>query len=144
MERLVNCDINIMIETIERITGGNRQFEIVLATRDDILSQPKWYKLCFNHVVALRYTIENGFLDRGVKLSRAVDNNSTVLIIENSELKQEFSREVAGTFKTDDIDCYFIGDNTDTIIEVLSIGKPTLIQYEPTSEENENSSLITY
>ena len=123
MEKLVNCKIVIDIEHIERITGGDQFFEIFFTTQDK-----GECKIVFDNVWDMRYSIENGSLDRFSKILRAVEQKSGVLLIENSEYIRYFERQVSGTRPTDKLKNYILYDAIDTVIEILSIREPTLFR----------------
>jgi hypothetical protein len=128
MGKLVNCEIILDIELIEKISGGNQRFEISFTTqaKDE-------YVLIFDFVWDMRYSIENGYIDRFYKFIRDVQEVSSVLLVENSDYIKYFENQVSGTRPIDDIKNYIIYDSIDTVIEILTIQAPTLIKLNPRS-----------
>ena len=59
---MINCNIVIDIESIEMVSGANQYFEMVFLT-----SEKTKYKIIFDFVWDLRYSIENGYIDRASK-----------------------------------------------------------------------------
>lgn len=122
MERLINCNIIIDIESIEMVSGAFEYFEIVFLTSDKTK-----YKIVFDSVWDLRYAIENAYIDRFSKFLRDA-KNSSVLMIENSDYVKYFESQVSGTRPTENIKNYILFDKIDTVIEVLTIEEPVLIK----------------
>jgi len=125
MEKLVNCDIIIDIECIEMISGANQKFEILFVTKDK-----KKYKIIFDFVWDMRYSIENGYIDRFSKFIRNANKESNVLMVENSEYVEYFKKQVSGTRPVDDIKNYILFDAIDTVVEILTIREPILIEIQ--------------
>ena len=123
MEKLVNCDIIISIELIEIVSGGNQAFEILFSTRGK-----EKYKIIFNFVWDMRYSIENGYIDRFSNFVREIKNESNVLLVENSEYVKYFEKQVSGTRSVDQIKNYILFDNIDTVIEILTVSEPLLVK----------------
>jgi hypothetical protein len=123
MERLVNCEFILDIEMIEKISGDNQYFEITFTTQTK-----ERYKLVFNQVWDLRYSIENGYIARFAKFIRAVSEVSSVLLVENSEAIKYFEYQVDGTRTVDEIKDYIVHDAFDTVLEILTIRTPILVK----------------
>ena len=123
METLINCDIMIDIELIEMISGRNQSFEVKFLTKDKTK-----YKLAFDWVWDLRYSIENGYIDRFSKFIRGVEQESSVLLVENSKYIKYFESQVSGTRPVNDLKNYIIYDTVDTVIEVLTAKEPKLLR----------------
>lgn len=123
MEKLINCNIIIDIESIEMVSGANQYFEIVFLT-----SEKTKYKIIFDFVWDLRYSIENGYIDRASKFLHEEREKSSVLMIENSEYVKYFESQVSGTRPTESIRSYILFDSVDTVVEVLTIKEPVLIK----------------
>ena len=123
MERLVNCNIIIDIEHIEMISGGDQYFEIMFSTRDK-----EKYKLVFDFVWDMRYAIDNGYIDRFSKFVRAINQNSSVLLIQDSEYIKYFENQVSGTRPVDELKNYILYDTIDTVLEILSVKEPILVK----------------
>lgn len=125
MEKLINCNIVIDIEEIELISGANQEFEIILIANDK-----KKYKIVFNYVLDMRYSIENASIDRFCNfrqnLSKELIDNS-VFIVENSEYIKYFKSQVLGTIPEDNIMHYILFDKVDTVIDVLTEKEPILL-----------------
>jgi len=126
MEKLVNCNIVIDIEEIELISGANQVFEILLIAKDK-----KKYKIVFNYVLDMRYSIENASIDRFCNfrqnLSEDLIDNS-VFMVENSEYIKYFRDQVSGTIPEDNVKHYILFDKVDTIIDVLTEKEPVLLR----------------
>ena len=125
MEKLVNCDIIIDIESIEMIAGANQFFEVIFLTKDKVK-----YKIVFDFVWDMRYSIENGYIDRDSKFIRNTEYKSSVLLVENSDYVKYFENQVSGTRPTDNIKNYILFDVIDTVVEFLTIEKPILVKME--------------
>jgi hypothetical protein len=123
MEKLVNCNIIINIESIEMISGANQYFEMVFLS-----SEETKYKIVFDFVWDLRYSIENGYIDRASKFLHEAGEKSSVLMIENSEYVKYFESQVSGTRPTEGIRDYILFDSVDTVVEVLTIKEPALVK----------------
>ena len=129
MEKLVNCDIIVNIQLVEQISGGNRWFDVTFLTEDKVR-----YKIAFKHVWDMRYSIENGYLDRVSKFIRCVEHDSDIYIVENSDYIKYFEKQVSGTYPVDEIKDYLLVDKVDTVIEVLTPDSPVLVKLEETAE----------
>lgn len=122
MESLRNCHIIIEIESIEKISGGNQRFEVVYSTKEE-----QRHRLVFEHVWDLRYSIENGFIDRGSKFEHAEKVKSNVYLVENSDYVKYFEKQVSGTRPVSQLKDYIIFDAVDTVVEVLTTKEPQLL-----------------
>jgi hypothetical protein len=122
MERLVNSSIIIDIELIEVISGGNQNFEVLFIAKDK-----KKYKVIFNFVCDMRYSIENGYIDRFSKFVRKTEISSSVLLIENSKYIEYFTKQVSGTRPIDTIKNYIMYDEIDTVVEFLTYREPVIV-----------------
>ena len=123
METLVNCDIFIDIELIENISGANQYFEVFFKSKDNLK-----YKVIFDYVWDIRYSIENGYIDRFSKFHREAIKKSSILLIENSEYIKYFEKQASGTLPIEDIKNYILSDSVDSVIEILALKKPTLVK----------------
>ena len=123
MEKLVNCNIVIDIELIELISGGNQDFEVVFSTKDK-----ERYKIVFTFVWDMRYTIENGCIDRFYRFERDCRQNSSIVSVENSSYIKYFEQQVSGTRPIQDVKDYIIFDAIDTVLEVLTPVEPVLVK----------------
>jgi len=123
MEKLINCNIIVHIEYIELISGSNQFFEVLFLSK----SKEK-FKIVFDSVWDLRCSIENGYIDRFSKFIRNTEQESSILLIENSENLKYFENQISGTLPMDNIKNYILFDAVDTIVEVLTIKEPTLIR----------------
>jgi hypothetical protein len=123
MEKLMNCDITIDIECIEMISGANQCFEIVFSTKDE-----SKFKVVFDFVWDMRYSIENGYIDRASKFLHSEKEKSSVLLVEGSEYVKYFENQVSGTRPIDGIKDYILFDAVDTVVEVLTIREPMLVR----------------
>lgn len=128
MERFANCEPVIMIDYIESITGPIPHFEVVFETADK-----KKYKLVFECVWDMRYSIENASLVRFDGFRKYTPDNvrvkdSSIFIVEDSEYIKYFERQVDSTRPVDELTHYIVIDSIDTIIDVLAWRhKPILV-----------------
>ncbi|WP_027621741.1 hypothetical protein [Acetivibrio clariflavus] len=125
MEKLKNYSIVIDIEEIELISGANREFEVLLMTKDK-----KKYKIVFDYVLNMRYSIENASIDRFCNFRKNISENlidNSFFIVENSEYIKYFKNQVSGTIPADNITHYILFDKVDTVIDVLTEKEPILL-----------------
>ena len=124
MECLKNCSIIIDIEIIENISGANRYFEIVFLAKDKTKS-----KIIFDCVWDMRYSIENGCIDRFCQFRKCLTEgliDNSIYIVENSEYIKYFGNQVSGTYPIDEIKDYIMVDAVDAVLEILTIKEPVL------------------
>jgi len=124
METLRNFDITIDINIINTISGGNQEFEIKFTGKDK-----EQYKLTFERVWDMRYSIENAsimrFCEFRMHLPEGIVDNS-IYVVEDSEYIKYFEYQVAHTRPVDDLIHYNVSDEVDTTLDILAIGKPKL------------------
>lgn len=123
MESLVNCDIVIDIESIDKVLGGNQLYEILFTT----INQMK-YKIVFDFVWDFRCSIENAYIERCSKFCHNEKEKSSILLIQNSNYVTYFEEQVSGTRPIDELKDFILFDRVDTIIEVLTLKEPVLIK----------------
>lgn len=123
MERLINCNIVVDIEKIEKISGGNQFFEIYFEDPNKTK-----YKIIFDFVWDIRSSIENAYIERASNFFHAEREKSSILMIENSKYIKFFEEQVSGTRPVREIKDYIISDSVDTVIEVLTIKEPVLVK----------------
>lgn len=123
MESLVNCDIVIDIESIDKIAAGNQLYEIFFTTTN----QTK-YKIVFDFVWDFRCSIENAYIDRSSKFCHNEKKKSSILLIQNSNYVKYFQEQVSGTRPIGEIKNFILFDRVDTIIELLTLNEPVLIK----------------
>ena len=126
METLKNCDIFLDIEIIENITGGNEYFEVFFIATDK-----EKYKLVFDFVWDLRYSIENASIDRFCQIRKClppdlVDNS--IFTIENSKYIKYFEEQTSGTRHIEGLKHYILYDSVDTTLDVLAAIAPVLVK----------------
>ncbi|AEV69356.1 hypothetical protein [Acetivibrio clariflavus] len=125
MEKLKNCRIVIDIEEIESISCTNREFEVLLMSKDK-----KKYKIVFDYVLDMRYSIENASIDRFCNFRKNISENlidNSFFIVENSEYIKYFKNQVSGTIPADNITHYILFDKVDTVIDILTEKEPILL-----------------
>lgn len=126
MERLINCNIIIDIECIEKISGSNQYFEVLFWAKDK-----QKYKLEFNFVWDMRCSIENASIERFCRfreyLPEGIIDNS-IYTVEDSEYIKYFEKQVDGTRPTDKLKHYILNDSIDTILDILTTKEPKLIK----------------
>ena len=123
MEILLNCDIVIDIESIDGIMAGNQSYEIFFSTKNQIR-----YKLIFDYVWDFRCSIENAYIERSSKFCHNEKIKSSILLIQNSNYIKYFEEQVSGTRPIEKLKNYVIFDCVDTIIELLTLKEPVLMQ----------------
>jgi hypothetical protein len=121
MEKLVNCHIELEIEMIDKISGGNQEFEIFFTTTDK-----KKYRIFFERVWDLRYSIENGSIDRFSKLIRNEKRASSIVLVEDSDYIKYFEQQVSGTLPINKLKNYIMFDAIDTSVDILTLREPVL------------------
>ena len=129
MERLVNCNVDVHIEVIESISGGNGAFEVLFSTEYKETPTCKRYKLIFRGVEELRYSTEFLPNARGEDeyLERPEGHtDSCIFIVENSKLITPLVQQLRGP----GLKHYFLHDWTDTIIDILALVEPELVEVE--------------
>jgi len=125
-EQLANYDIDINIDLIEKISGGNEEFEIFFCTKE----QEK-YKLIFDIVWDLRYSIENASIDRFCEFRKNLPSDikeSSVYIVKDSEYIKYFEQQVSGTRPIDELVHFIVHDNVDTTLDILTLRDPVLVK----------------
>lgn len=121
METLVNCGIIVDIEIIDKVVAGNQLYEIFFTAAN----QDK-YKLAFDFVWDYRCSIENGYLERFSKFCHKEKEESSILLVQDSEYVKYFEEQVSGTRPTDKLKNYILFDRVDTVIELLTLEEPVL------------------
>ena len=119
METLVNCKNIVDIWLIDKISGGNRVFEIEFTSDDK-----KKYKFYLDDVWDMRIAVENAFLER--EWRRNVEQTSSILLVQNSEYIKYFEGQICETYPTDELKHYILFDKIDTVIEFLTLKEPVL------------------
>jgi len=125
MQRLKNCDITLDIELITLISGGNQKFEILFLAKDK-----ETYKLIFDFVWDMRYSIENASIDRFCEFRKCLPEgliDNSIFKVENSEYVQYFEQQTSGTRPIDALEHYIISDGIDTTIDILAVEAPSLV-----------------
>jgi len=126
MEKLANCEIIMDIELIENISGANQYFEVIFSTKDE-----KKYKIILDSVSDMRYSIENASIDRfcefDKQFSEGIVHNS-FYVVENSKYIEYFEYQVSGTRPIDNLKHYIILDKVDTILDILTSERLTLVE----------------
>ena len=126
MEKLINCDIVIDIELIEMISGANQYFEVTFLRNDNAK-----YKLIFDYVWDMRYSIENTSINRFCQFRENIPSEITdnsIYMVENSEYIKYFENQVSGTRPMYELRHYILHDNVDTVMDVLTVKTPLLVQ----------------
>lgn len=123
MESLVNCDIFIDIESIDKIAAGNQLYEVFFTTTNHIK-----YKIVFDFVWDFRCSIENAYIERSSKFCHNEKEKSSILLIQNSNYVKYFEEQVSGTRPISELKNYILFDYVDTIVELLTLKEPVLIK----------------
>ncbi len=126
MERLKNWTRLLHIEMIEEVKGGNQSFEVLFTMKDQ-----SRYKLIFNYVWDLRWSVENGYIDRFCEFRKNLPDNlieNSIYIVENSKYIKYFTSQISGTLPIHKLVNYLLCDETDTVMEILSNEEPALVK----------------
>jgi hypothetical protein len=94
---------------------------VVVSTKNKVKQ-----KIIFDNAWDMRYSTENGYIDRGSKFIHDEKQKSSILVIENSEYTRYFANQVSGTRPVDDIKNYILFDAVDTVVEFLTIKEPKI------------------
>jgi hypothetical protein len=122
MEKVISYDkLNLDIEFIEEFKGGNREFEIYFS--DSVRNK---FKLQFNNVLDIRYSVENGFIDRISNMPVDILENNRIFVLTDSSYFNNFTFQISGTIPTENIKHYLLFDRVDTGIELLTTSEPSL------------------
>lgn len=127
MEKLVNHKYNLYIDHIYNISGSDQKFEIFFTSKTDRCR----YKLVFDYVFDMRYSIENGFIERFFQLKKNKSENLTLnsmYIVENSEYVRFFHEQSSYTREKVLLKDYIIFDDIDTVVELISAHEPILVK----------------
>lgn len=125
MEKLVNCQIVVDIEMIDKVEGGNEYYEVFFTSMDK-----KRYKITFDFVWEIKCAIENAYIDRFSKFVRDVKEKSSILLIENSDCIKYFEQQASGTLPVDGLKNYILFDSVDTVIELLTLKEPVIMEIQ--------------
>ena len=126
MERLRNWSRLLYMELIDEFKGGNRDLEIFFTTKNKAK-----YKLVFKHVWDLRWSIENGYIDRFFEFRKNLPENiieNSIYIVENSEYIEYFIKQISGTLPVNKLVDYLLYDEIDTVMEILANEDPILVK----------------
>jgi len=113
--------LNIDIYEITSYVGSITRATINFTTEDK--SQ---HTLFFENVLSLKYTTENGFINRFYNVPSGVLGSNSIYIVKDSEYLKNFEYEVSGTIPTDDVRHFLVLDSIDTGIEILTTHDPIL------------------
>lgn len=126
MEQLTNCDFTLDIELIETIMGGNQEFSICFTA-----ANAEKFRLDFDHVLDLRYSIESGYIDRFCRFRENLPDNlipNDIYIVKNSDYVKYFQHQASGTYDDVLITHYLITDQIDTGVDILTLQPPKLVK----------------
>ena len=131
MERLVNCNIDVHIEMIKSISGGAGEFEILFSTEYGESPTCKKYKLIFRMVRDLRWSTELMSVARGEQFLKRPEGHTDncIFIVENSRFITPLIDDLVGS-KINKIKHYFLHDWFDTVIDILALVEPELVEVE--------------
>jgi len=122
MEKVISYEkLNLDIEFIEELKGGNRDFVIYFSNTEN-----NKFKLQFKDVLDIRYSVENGFIDRISTIPVDVLRNNRIFMVTDSCYLNNFIFQISGTMPTKNIKHYLLFDRVDTGIELLTTNEPTL------------------
>jgi len=123
MERLVNCDIIIDIESIDNVSGGNQEYKIACTAKDG-----SRYRLVFDYVWFIRCSVENGYIARAARFCLDAKEHSSVMLVEDSIAVLDLEYQASYTLPVETLKDYIISDSVGTIVEVLTIVDPRMIK----------------
>ncbi|MEY9972737.1 hypothetical protein ABH966_003113 [Lysinibacillus sp. RC46] len=84
------------------------------------------FKLQFNDVLDIRYSIENGFIDRVSNMPVDILKNNRMFVLTDSSYFNNFTLQISGTIPTDNIKHYLLFNRVDTGVELLTTNEPIL------------------
>ena len=76
----------------------------------------------------MRCSIENAYIDRFSKFCHNEEQESSVLLIQNSDYIQYFEKQVSGTRPVSGLKDYILSDSVDTVMEILTLKEPILVK----------------
>ena len=114
-------ELNIDVYEITSYVGS-----IAIASINFTAKDKSKHTLFFENVLSLKYTTENGFINRLYNVPREVLRSNRIFVVEDSEYLKDFEYEVSGTIPIDDVRHFIIFDTIDTGIEILTTHKPIL------------------
>lgn len=127
MDKVINSEFLYHILVITDISGENQLFTITFKTKDK-----EMYKLVFDNVYDLRYSVENANIDRFAEIENRDNVTSSICIFENSSYIEAY-RDTSLEFTygiVDKLMHYVITDFTDTVVDILTTRKPKLEKIE--------------
>ena len=123
MKSLENCGIIVDIECVDKILAGNQMCEVFFTSTNKIK-----YKIIFDFVWDFRCSIENAYIDRSSKFCHEEKKKSSILVINNSNYIKYFEEQVSGTRPISELKNYILFDAVDTIVELLTLKEPVLME----------------
>lgn len=130
LEKLTNYKYTLSIEHIISVSGGDQRFEILFLSKADGCR----YKLVFDSVLDMRYSIENGYIERFCEFRKNLPENTvdnSLYVVEDSEYVRFFHEQSSHTREGESLTDYIICDEIDTVLELLSNEEPALIRLSP-------------
>lgn len=127
LEKLVNYRYTLDIQEIYNICGDNRKFEVMFISKTDGCR----YKLIFDDVFDMRYSIENGFIGRFYQFKKNLPKKikvNSIYVVKKSEYIKFFHEQSDHTLETASLKDYIVCDEIDTVLEILSSEDPVLIK----------------
>lgn len=123
MELLENCGIIVDINCIDKILAGNQRCEVFFTSANKTK-----YKIIFDFVWDFRCSIENAYIERSSKFCHKEKKKSSILLINNSNYIKYFEEQISGTLPISKLKNYILFDSVDTIIELLTLKEPVLME----------------
>lgn len=130
MEKLTNYKYTLNIEHICSVSGGDQRFEILFISKADGCR----YKLIFDPVLDMRYSIENGFIERFHRFRQNLPSNiidNSLYVVRDSDYIKFFHEQSSHTREDVSLTDYIICDEIDTVLELLSSKEPVLVKLSP-------------
>lgn len=127
LEKLTNYKYTLDIEWILNVCGGDQRFEVCFLSKTD----RRKYKLIFDHVVDMRYSIENGYIERFYQFRKNLPEDikeNSIYVVENSKYIEFFIEQCSHTRDGILLTDYIVCDEIDTVLEFLSSEEPVLIK----------------
>lgn len=97
--------------------------KLIVGVDDEVKS----IAITFQNLYAYKYSIESGIIDRLQTVYRE-NEGSLIYTVENSDYIKDFEFQSSGTRPIENLKHYLLMDSIDTVVEVLALSEPVIIQ----------------
>ncbi|QDK70399.1 hypothetical protein [Lactococcus protaetiae] len=127
MEMVIDSEFIYKILVIREIWEDEGTFHFIFETQTEReLASKEYYELSFSRVVGMEYSIMAINRLRFSKLTAKDELNSNICLIENSEWIKNLDEYFIDIYQPKNLKHYLIIDSSDTVIDILADGHPTL------------------